>query len=160
MSEIIYDLNEIIDFGSAIPEGEYIAKAVNVESGTTKGGDPKIVVTFEVLEGEQRGVTFDKSYYMAVGTTKNGSKFCRGISDLRADAKAIGSYVALPKSFTFAQARKIFAETLCKKKLIVVAGREPDYKDPSKSYPRYDVRGLAGAVAAKEDADPLADLVG
>ena len=160
MSEVIYDLNEIIDFGNTLPEGEYTAKATAVEAGETKSNDPKIVVTFEIQEGEYRGHTFDKQYFMKQGVTKNGAKWCRGISELRADAKAIGVFPNLPKSFTFPQARKVFAEVLCKKKLIVAVGREQDRNDPGKSYPRYSVRGLADNEAQVTNSDPLADLLG
>jgi hypothetical protein len=153
MSEEVYNINEIIDFTSGPPVGDYVTKAVNVDSGETKAGDPKMVVTFDILEGEYRGTTFNKEYYLKQGKTKNGGTWCSGLSELRADARAIGALAKIPKSFTLPQARKIFIEVLCKKKLSMNVRKEPAYNDPSKFYNHYSVTGLAEAVQAEESSE-------
>jgi hypothetical protein len=161
MSEdIVYNLSDIVDFGTSVPPGDYAGKVADVKVGETKKGDPKIVVTFEISDGEYVGNTFDKHYLMMQGKTKNGGTWCRGVSDLRADARAAGTVANLPKSFTLATARKVFAETLGKKKLNFTIARVADDKDPEKSWPRLVVTGRADIAHAATGEDPLAGLLG
>jgi hypothetical protein len=97
---------------------------------------------------------------MMQGKTKNGGTWCRGISDLRADARACGTAANLPKSFTLATARKVFAETLGKKKLNFTIARVADDKDETKTWPRLIVTGRADVAHSATSEDPLSGLLG
>lgn len=163
MSEdLVYNLDEIIDFGTSLPEGEYLGKVIAVEIGTTKKGDPKITATFEVTEGEYAGHTFDKQYFMKQGKTKNGATWCSGISDFRADARALGEAAKLPKQITLKDARKVFAQVLTTSKRIEFEiTKVDDRTDPSKKWSRLVIHGKAGSSSVKSDAsDPLAEMFG
>lgn len=160
MSEEVYNIDEIIDFGTTVPVGDYVAKMIDVDVQSTKAGDPTVVVTFEVAEGEYKNLTFDKVFFMKQGKTKNGGTWCRGINDLKADARAIRMVSSIPRSFTLQQARKVFAEVYGKKKLEFSVRQEPAYNDPTKMYNRYNVTGVVGGTSTASHESAVAELLG
>lgn len=172
-TEIIYDLDEIIDFKTSIPIGDYVARVRDVQLDMSKGDEPSPVlrVTFEIQEGEYAAEDLFKSYslkFFTVSKGKNkGALGCNGLSDIRKEAAAVGEASKLPKRGSGSELRKAYAGIFGKKKLLVTKSLQKDYKGTTnedgtdKYWPRIDIKGLAQKTTTSTtsaSADPLAEL--
>jgi hypothetical protein len=77
--EIAEDLSNVQEFagdgggGPALPPGEFVFDVVHLVQGTSKTNNPKIEVTFEVVEGEYQGTRLTNNYSLqpqAIGRLK------------------------------------------------------------------------------------------
>jgi hypothetical protein len=164
--EMTYNLEEIIDFKSSIPNGEYVVKLIDVELGTYDGASTPsyLQATFSVQEGDLMGEDMSKRYSLKIFTTKNGATGCMGLADFRRECGKIGADSQLKQKFTAQELRKIYATIFGKKKLRILKTMEKDYKGTVtedgtvKMWPRYNIIGLASQPHVAAGADPLADL--
>lgn len=68
--EINVDLTDVREFsgdgggGPELPPGEYVLDLIHLEQGMSKTNNPKIEVTFEVVEGEFAGKRITNNYSM------------------------------------------------------------------------------------------------
>jgi hypothetical protein len=158
MADEVYNLDEILDMGQSLADGDYVGRATSIEPRDSKKGDPMMVVTFEITEGEYAGLTKDKYYFLKQGTSKTGRKYCKGISDIRADANTLGVAAALPTSITSSELRKVFAKILVSKKLQLTVFHDAPKEGEARGFQGVKITGLVGGVSTK--SDPLGDLLG
>lgn len=157
--ELTYNLEEIVSFQPSLPEGEYVVRLKNVELGTTQKGDPQLLATFEVQEGEHSAEEFTKRYFLGAVQGKRGVSY-PGIADFKNEVAAIGAMSTTPKKFTTSEFRKLYATVFGKKKLFIMKTRRKDKTRTNEDgtpvvWPNYTITGLASAPAT---SDPLADL--
>jgi len=166
--ELTYDLNEIVDFKSQVPDGEYIVRLVDVELEGLGTDKPYLQATFAIQEGELAGDDFAKRYYLSTFKTKKGATGCFGLSDFRREAAAIGAEAQIKQKFTATEFRKIYAQIFGKKKLKMMKSMQKDGKGKLNEdgtpvmYQRFTIFSLANPeqqlVSVGAGSDPLAEL--
>lgn len=166
--EIIYDLDEIVEFKARVPLGEYVVRVKDIQLGMSKSDEPAptLNVSFEVQDGEFAAEDLFKSYSLKIFTMKTGQRGCMGISDIRSEARAVGEESKLPKRISHSELRKVYAQIFGKKKLILIKGEQADNKGATNSdgttkiYPRLTIVGVAGKGGSTSDSstNQLAEL--
>jgi hypothetical protein len=164
--ETVYNLEEIIDFKSSLPNGEYVVKLIDVLLGSYDGASTPsyMQATFAIVEGDLNGEDFNKRYSLKVFQTKSGAPGCMGLSDFRRECGKIGADSQLKQKFTAQELRTLYATIFGKKKLRIMKSQEKDFKGATnddgtpKMWPRYNIIGLAQHAHVASGADPLADL--
>jgi hypothetical protein len=100
--EINVDLTNVQEFSGggtpapSLPPGEYVLDLVNLVQGTSKTNNPKIEVTFEVVEGEYAGQKITNNYSMqqqALGRWKKLALACGAQLTKIVSAEFIGARI-------------------------------------------------------------------
>src|SRR5271163_3652778 len=161
--ETTYNLEEIIDFKSSIPNGEYVVKLIDAALGSYDGATTPayLQATFSIQEGDLMGEDISKRYSLKIFTTKNGATGCMGLADFRRECGKVGADAQLKQKFTAKEFRVLYATIFGKKKLRIMKTMEKDFKGAvnddgtAKMWPRYNIIGLASQPHVATGADPL-----
>lgn len=100
--EIAEDLTSVQEFAGdgggapALPPGEFVFDVVHLVQGTSKTNNPKIEVTFEVVEGEYNGVRLTNNYSLqpqAIGRLKKLMMACGAQLDKIRSSELLGARI-------------------------------------------------------------------
>lgn len=150
------NIEDISDIGAIVPDGTYTWRLQSVEGKSSKAGNPMVVATFEVAEGEHEGLTTTK-FLVLIG--KAGKPNMPGLSDFKKillNSGRAGKNLAIPLDPD--AAAKLLERTLTTTaKYVGEKGTDVNKKD-GKKYQRFTLVGpktniIETGVGEFEDLD-------
>jgi hypothetical protein len=93
MSEAVYgpvSIDEIVEIGQTVPPGRYVVRMISCDAKASSKGNPMLVVTYEVMQGEHEGLEATCYYTLMAVKGKDGRVYAGGLTELRKIFAAVG----------------------------------------------------------------------